>query len=170
MAFRRLQTIGGALGSLVTSLIQRAIAGGIGIAETLGIIRPAAPEIEPAAAAFEFGQVRLREEQQTEVAALQPHEAIPRELFTESNVPWKQAINYTVQVYGRASGRDPKVAKRGQFNTQEYNITASRPMTIAEVLEETTRLVGSQENYPLMEILSAKVVAAEISVGREWTW
>ena len=138
------------LGSWGTSIIKSAIETGRGIAETVGILKPTAPEITIPEASTDWGHVSRSEESRPDVLALRNDEQVPDHLYEHSEIPWSRKFAYTVSVYGRDIAT-------GRFARQDYDLTASRKLTIGEVKGMAASRIGQDGTSALINIFSMTV-------------
>jgi len=163
MAFERLRTLGGALGSFGRSIISRAIDVGRSIGEVLRIVQPIAPQIEPVSVAREWGQVSRPAGWEERFGLLAPDQAVPVDWFEMSEIPWDKPLAYKVAVYGRDKAT-------GRFLHQEYDLTVSRPLTMEEAVDEAEARLGATGTSPTVDIFSVKLIGASRRMGEEWRW
>jgi len=155
------------LGGFGTKVIRTAQQLGRTLGETLHLIKPIAPIVEPMAAARDWGRVAIADALEPQIAALRPDESVPRDLFTISDIPWADRFAYQVTIYGRDAGiTDPK--KRGQFKNQMFDMTVGREMTIEEVIAEAKHRFGGYEGAQMMDIFDVAVTGAWKSAEVEW--
>ena len=155
------------LGGFGTKVIRSAQALGRSLGETLRLIKPVAPVVEPMAAARDWGRVSTADALEPQIAALRPDESVPRDLYTTSDIPWSDKYAYEVSVYGRnISMGHPRTW--GQFTRQKFDMTVSRVMNIQEITEEAHRRHGKTGDSPKMVIFSVAVTGAWKSAEVEW--
>lgn len=141
------------MGSWGKRVVATAIETGRSIAETVGIIKPVAPEITITGAERDWGRVSLAESNEAIIADLPNEEYVPDELFTESEIPWKRQYAYTVAIYGRDLAT-------GRFARQEYDLTTNRQLTIAEVKDMASSRIGKAGVSAIIDIFDVAVVNA----------
>lgn len=149
------------LGGFGTKVIRTAQQLGRSLGETIGIIKPVAPEVEPMAAARDWGRVRTADALEPQIVALRPDETVPRDLFTISDIPWADKYAYQITIYGRD-------LTTGRFARQKYDMTVSREMTVQEALDEAHRRFGKTGASPLMDVFDVAVTGAWKSAEAEW--
>jgi len=82
--------------------------------------------------------------------SLRNDEYVPDELFAHSDIPWARKFAYTVSVYGRDIAT-------GQFARQDYDLTASRKLSIGEVKGMAASRIGQDGTSALINIFSMTV-------------
>jgi hypothetical protein len=151
------------LGSFGRRIIDVVRETGRSIADAIAIARPIAPEVTEPDVLRDWGKVTRITERESLVASLPKDQAIPDYLYTTSDVPFKRPYAYTVTIQGRAvAGREGPggIKIGGRFVRDEFNVTASRPLTPEEVEEEAMRRFGAAGAYPLVSIRTLSVTAA----------
>lgn len=138
------------LGSFGMRVVQSAIQTGRTIAETIGFVRPVAPDVTVAAVEREWGHVSRSEEAEPTILALSDTEYIADRLHMTSDIPWRRKYAYTVSVYGRDLAT-------GRFARQDYDMTFSRKMSIGEIKEATGQRVGKSGTDPVIDIFDMEV-------------
>jgi len=169
MALERFRGLGEALGSFGRSIIERVQRIGGTIRDLWETVTGAGIEVEAPALKREWGEVATAVGRQSDFAALGPQETPDPSWYEESQVPWMTPIAYKVAVYGRRLITEGKY-RAGQFAREEYDITVSRPLTVADVLDEAGLRVGKLGGTPRMEIFSIKLIGASVRAGEEWRW
>lgn len=149
------------LGGFGTKVIESALQIGRSLGETLRIIKPVAPEIEPMAAARDWGHVQTSDALEPAITALRPDEFVPRDLFVTSEIPWKDKYAYQVTVYGRD-------LITGRFTRQKFDMTVNTEMSVQGVIDETKSRFGSQGASPILEVFDVAVTGAWKSPEIEW--
>lgn len=152
-----------ALGGFGEYIISRLQETGQSVASALRLGGVAGVEVEPAAVAREWGEVQIAGERKKQYASLGPGETPPVEWYEFSEIPWDKPISYTVAAYGRDLAT-------GQFASQEYWITVSRPLTSEEILDEASSRLGMEGQSPTMDFFSVKLVGGSRRLGEEWRW
>lgn len=160
MVLRGLQA---ALGGYANRLYKRLQEIGQSVASALRLGGVAGVEVEPAAVAYEWGQVQIAGEREEQFALIPPGGTVPVDWYGFSDIPWDKPISYTVATYGRDLAT-------GRFASQEYWITVSRPLTSEEVLDEARSRVGMKGTSPKTDIWSVKLIGASRRLGEEWRW
>lgn len=141
------------LGDWGKRIIGVAQAGGRTLGETLGILQPIAPEIEPVAAARDWGKVSLELALAPEIAKLPDDAWVQHGDYVEMEVPWKMRYGYEVSVYGR------EIAS-GKFRSWQVKIGTNTELDIGQVKTEAMDRLGPQGISPLMDIWSMEVTGA----------
>jgi len=149
------------LGGFGTKVIRTAQQIGRSLGETLRIIKPVAPIVEPLAAARDWGRVQIADALEPEIAALRPDETVPHSLFTVSDIPWADKYAYQVTIFGRDRAT-------GRFKRQVYDMTVSREMTIGEVIEAAKLTFGRCQTAHFREMWDVAVTGAWKSPEVEW--
>jgi len=150
MLFRGL---GAALGGFGRSIIKRLQEIGQSVASALRLAGVAGVEVEPAAVAHEWGQVRATGERAEMFAVLRPDEVVPEAWYEVTSIPWKRPFGYRIAIYGRDLAT-------GQFASIERNFSYSREYTTGEILDDVRTRMGVEGDSPIFDVWSAKVVAA----------
>lgn len=149
------------LGGFGTKVIRSAQALGRSLGETLHLIKPIAPIVEPMAAARDWGRVQTADALEPQIAALRPDESVPRDLFTISDIPWADKYAYQVTIFGRDRAT-------GQFRNQQFDMTVGREMTVEEAIAEAKYRFGGYEGSRMSEIFDAAVTGAWKSAEVTW--
>jgi len=149
------------LGDFGLAAIERLQEAGRSLGEALHILKPIAPDIEPMAAARDWGAVSTHDALEPEVLAVLEDELIPRDLYVARDVPWQGRFAYEVSTYGRD-------LTTGRFARWKYNLTTARELTIQEVQDEAERVIGKRGRSPQLDIWSMKVTGAWRSAEVEW--
>lgn len=137
-------------GSWGKRVVQTAIETGRTIAQTVGFVRPLAPEITPAAVASEWGHVSQSEQAEAAILDLPDNEYVPDRLHSVADVPFTRPYAYTVSIYGRDIAT-------GRFARQDYDLTTSRKLTIGEVKDMAAQRIGKTGVSALIDIFSMAV-------------
>jgi len=149
------------LGGFGTKVIRTAQQLGRSLGETLRIIKPIAPFVEPMAAARDWGRVTTADALEPQIIALRPDEQVPHDLFVVSDIPWKDKFAYQVSIFGRDR-------RTGRFKRQVYDMSVSREMTIQEVVETAKLTFGRCQTAHFAEFWDVKVTGAWKSAEVEW--
>ena len=149
------------LGSFGTAVIQTAKQIGWSLGETLGILERSQIDVEPLAAARDWGRVSTSEALEPEITALGGDEYIPHSLFVTSDIPWKEKFAYQVTIFGRDRAT-------GRFKNQAFDMTVGREMTIDEIITLAHTRFGGYEGSKMSEVFDAQVTGAWKSGEVEW--
>lgn len=149
------------IGSFGTKVIRLGQDLGRSLGETLGLIQPIAPFIEPMAAARDWGNVSISDALSPDVAKLRDDQFVPRDLFATSDIPWADKYAYEVAIFGRDSST-------GQFRRTKFDLTVTREMTIEEIKNHARASLGQGGRYPFSEIFDVAVTGAWKSPEIEW--
>lgn len=146
------------LGSWGKRIIQSAIETGRTIAETVGFVRPLAPEITIPEVTREWGHVSASEQAEAIILDLPDEEYVPDRLHSIADVPFKRPYAYTVSIYGRdLVGQQPGGKGKGQFIRQDYDLTSSRKLKIGEIKDMAAQRIGSTGVSATTDIFSMEV-------------
>jgi len=153
--FKGLQALWGSFGEAVlrfASKTKDALRTAFGLAQTGG-----AP-VDVPILRQELSHIRREAETAPQIAALGANETIPENLYTDTNIPFKQPFGYTVEFYGRD-------LRTGMFTHTQRNITSSEPLTPGEVLEIAHSRFAKEGEYHQIDIAQASVVGAFTRAG-----
>lgn len=149
------------LGSAGVKYIRKAQQLGRSLGETIGLLKPIAPEIEPMAAARDWGRVSTADALTPEITKLRPDESVPRDLFVRSDLPWSDKYAYQIAVFGRDR-------MTGRFKNQVYDMTVSKEMTVEEIKETAKLTFGRCTRAHFSEFFDIAVTGAWKSPEVEW--
>ena len=133
-----------------TRVIQTAISLGRSIAETVGFVRPLAPEVTEAAVTREWGHVSQSQKAEAYILDLPDNEYVPDSLHSIADVPFSRPFAYTVSIYGRDLAT-------GRFARQDYDLTTSRKLTVGEIKDMAGQRIGKTGVSALIDIFSIAV-------------
>ncbi len=143
------------LGSWGKGIISTAIQTGRTIAQVVGFAKEIAPEITPAAVESEWGHVSRSEQAEALVLDLPDNEYVPDRLHSTTDIPFKRPYAYTVSIYGRELAT-------GRFARQDYDLPASRKLTISEIKDMARQRIGKKGTTEIIDIFNMEVSNAWI--------
>lgn len=153
--FKGLQSLWGSFGEAVERF---AVKTADALRTAFGLARVGQAPVDVPVLRQELANIRRGSETAPQLVALSRNEAIPENLYTESNIPWKQPFAYRVEFYGRDLAT-------GMFAHIDRVITSSSELTPGEVLDIAGTRFGGGGAYPVLDIRQMAVTGAYTRAG-----